>query len=58
MFHFAWLLVCDFHVNRKSIGFKGRYEDKMRISHKNEGDGFQADALCDRGYSYAFFLEE
>ena len=36
------------------IGFKGGHVDKMIVSYKNEGYGFQADALCDRGYTYTF----
>ena len=30
--------------------------DKMRISYNYEGGGFKVDDLCDRGYTYAFFL--
>ena len=45
--HFEWLLVCAISVDEKMIGFKGRHMDKMRISYKNKGGGFQAGALCD-----------
>ena len=27
---------------------------KQRITYKKEGDGFQCDAICDRGYTFAF----
>ena len=32
--------------------FQGQYKDKHRITYKAEGDGFQADALCDEGFTY------
>ena len=56
MLNFAWLLGCALAVDDKTIGSQGRNMDKMLISYKNEGDGFQADALCDWGYTYLFFL--
>ena len=36
--------------------FKGRHRDKRRITYKAENDGFQADALCDDGYTYQVYL--
>ena len=32
------------------------HTDKKRITYKNEGDGFQADALCNDGYCYQFYF--
>ena len=29
---------------------------KLQISHKKEGDGFQCDAICNRGYTCAFWF--
>ena len=55
MFYFAWLIGCALDVDAQSIGFQGRHVDKIRISYNNEGDVFQADALFDRGYTYAFY---
>jgi len=39
-----------------TIGFQGHHSDKMRISYKREGDGFQCDALCDNGFTYSVFF--
>ena len=36
--------------------FKGRHRDKRQIKYKAEGEGFQADALCDDGYKYQVYL--
>ena len=54
MFHFSWLLSCALSVDEKIIFFKGRHVDKIIIFYKNEGSGFQADALCNREYNYFF----
>ena len=54
MLNFAWFLGCTLYVDETIIGFKGRHMDKMIISYRNEGDRFQADALCDQGYTYIF----
>ena len=37
-------------VDEMTMRFKGKHRDKLRITYKKEGDGFQADALCDDGY--------
>jgi hypothetical protein len=43
-------------IDEQTIGFKGRSGMKLRISYKREGDGFQCDALCDKGYTFSFFF--
>jgi len=43
---------CD----EQTIGFQGRHQDKQRISYKKEGDGFQADCICENGYTYTFYF--
>ena len=47
VFHFVWFLGCAIYVDDKTVGLKGRHVDKMRISYKNEGGGFQTDVFCD-----------
>ena len=41
-------------IDEQTIGFQGRHAAKLRITYKRIGDGFQADALCEEGYTYAF----
>ena len=36
--------------------FKGHHRDKLRITYKSEGDGFQADDICDEGYFYQVYM--
>ena len=36
--------------------FQGHHKDKQRITYKAEGDCFQADALCDEGFTYQFYM--
>ena len=56
IFKMAWLLGVCFAIDEMTIGFQGMHADKRRITYKNEGDGFQADALCDDGYTYQFYF--
>jgi hypothetical protein len=43
-------------IDEQTIGFQGASSMKLRISYKREGDGFQCDAVCDRGYTYSFWF--
>ena len=37
--------------------FKGWHQDKQQITYKAEGDGFQADALCQEGFCYQVHMQ-
>ena len=50
------MLACAFSVDEMTMGFKGQHKDKKRITYKAEGDGFQADALCQDGFTYQVFM--
>ena len=52
----VWLLGLAFSVDEMTMGFKGKYKDKLRITYKAEGDGFQADALCQEGFTYQVYM--
>jgi len=43
-------------VDEMTIVFQGIHEEKRRITYKNEGDGFQCDALCDNSFCYQFYF--
>ena len=43
-------------IDEQTIGFQGALLMKLQISYKQEGDGFQCDALCDSGYTYSFWF--
>ena len=51
-----WIPGKHVSVDEQTIAFKGRSSMKLRISYKKEGDGFQCDAICDRGYTFAFYF--
>ena len=53
----AWQLGLDISGDEQTIGFQGRHADKLRITYKAEGDGFQCDAICDAGYTWTFFFQ-
>jgi hypothetical protein len=52
----AWELGRALAVDEMTMRFKGKHKDKRRITYKAEGDGFQADALCDNGYTYQVYM--
>ena len=56
IFPALWMLACAFSVDEMTMGFKGQHKDKKRITYKAEGDGFQADALCQDGFTYQVFM--
>jgi hypothetical protein len=43
-------------VDEQTIGFQGKHQDKLRVTYKREGDGFQADTLCERGFTYGVYF--
>ena len=51
----AWRLGRDISGDEQTIGFQGKHEDKLRITYKAEGDGFQCDAICDSGFTWMFY---
>ena len=56
LFKMIWLLGVAFSIDEMTIGFQGHHADKLRITYKNEGDGFQADALCQEGFTFQVFM--
>ena len=56
LFPLIWMLGVCFAIDEMTIGFQGMHIDKKRITYKAEGDGFQADALCDDGFCYQFYF--
>jgi hypothetical protein len=56
VFRYAWLPGRDLSGDQQTIGFKGHHKDKLRISYKKEGDGFQCDCLADAGYTFTFYM--
>ena len=56
VFNFSWFLGYEIYIDEQTIGFKGRHVDNIIITYKSKGGGFQADALCNRGYNYDLLL--
>jgi hypothetical protein len=52
----AWELGVNIAVDEMTVGFQGRHIDKLRMSYKKEGDGFQCDALCDDGFTFSIYF--
>ena len=50
----AWRMGRDISGDEQTLGFLGRHADKLQITYKAEGDGFQCNALCDSGYTWTF----
>ncbi len=43
-------------IDEQTVGFQGQSGMKPRISYKQEGDGFQCDAVCNSGYMFSFYF--
>ena len=56
VFPLVWSIGVSFSIDEMTMRFKGKHKDKRRITYKAEGDGFQADALCDAGFTYQVFM--
>ena len=56
IFPTMWLLGICFSIDEMTMRFQGQHKDKQRITYKAEGDGFQADALCDEGFTYQVYM--
>ena len=52
----AWKPGPDLSVDEMTMRFKGKHKDKRRITYKKEGDGFQADALCEDGFTIQIYM--
>ena len=52
----AWRLGRDILGDEQTIGFQGQHADKLHITYKAEGDGFQCDALADAGFTWTFYF--
>ena len=51
-----WLLSIYFSIDEMTMRFKGQHKYKQRITYKAEGDGLQADALCDEVSTYRVYI--
>jgi hypothetical protein len=52
----AWDMGPNVSLDEETIGFQGRHADKLRITYKAEGDGFQCDAICENGFTYGVYF--
>ena len=52
----AWRLGQNISGAEQTIGFHGRHADKLQITYKAEGDGFQCNALADSGFTWTFYF--
>ena len=43
-------------VDEMTMWFKDVHKDKLNITYKSEGEGFQVDTLCDDGYCYQVYM--
>ncbi len=43
-------------IDKQTINFQGSLGLKVRITYKGEGNGFQCNTVCNRGYMYSFWF--
>ena len=53
---FTMFKSCDISGDEQTIDFQGKHSDKLCITYKTEGDGFQCDALCESGFTWTFYF--
>ena len=53
----AWSLAKIISVDEQTQQMQGHHPDKLRITYKKEGDGFQFDALCNDGFIFTFYFQ-
>jgi hypothetical protein len=52
----AWDCGKNVAVDEQTISMTGHHADKMRITYKRAGDGFQCDAICDDGFTFSIYF--
>ena len=50
------MLGISYSVDKIIMSFQGSHKEKIRITYKLEGDGFQCDALCQDGFCYQLYF--
>jgi len=45
-------------IDEQTISFQGRHMNKLKISYKAAGDGFQCDAICQQGFTHVVFFRQ
>ena len=58
IFPIAWLLGLNILIDKMTMGFQGRHQDKRHISYKAKDDGFQADTLADKITCYQIYMQK
>ena len=52
----GWRPAMRLSLDEQTIGYKGRSALAIRIKDKKEGDGYQLECICDRGYTITFWF--
>ena len=50
------MLGVAFSIDAMAMHFKGNSAEKVKMTHKAEVDVLQADALCQKRYTYQIFM--
>ena len=53
----AWEIDQSITVYYQTIGIQGQHADRIHINFKNTSDGFQAEYLCEDGYTLCFHFQ-
>jgi len=43
-------------IDKQTIGFQGRHSNKIRVTYKHAGDGFQTDTICADGCTFNWYF--
>ena len=57
LFPMIWLIGITSSVDEMIMGFQDKHKEKLRITYKSKGGGFQCEALCQDKFMYQCYMK-
>ena len=56
VWRYMWRLTRNIAGDEQTMRFKGYHTNKLRVTYKKEGEGFQVDAISNDGYIFTYYF--